>query len=66
MTEDTENRKAASNPSDNAEPTCPWLDADECAMVRERSVAGISDVIPACPVHGPHPDMPAPEAGPLE
>lgn len=40
------------------EPTCPWLDADECALARERSVAGISNDIPACPVHGPHPDMP--------
>lgn len=25
--------------------------ADECRMLRERSVAGISDTIPACPVH---------------
>ncbi len=28
----------------------------ECMMARERSVAGISNDIPDCPVHGPHPD----------
>jgi hypothetical protein len=27
-------------------------DASECAMMRERSVAGVSDTIPTCPVHG--------------
>ena len=32
-----------------------WGDADECAMVRERGVAGTSDEIPACSVHGEHP-----------
>lgn len=31
---------------------CPYSDAGECAMARERQVAGISDVIPPCPVHG--------------
>ena len=31
---------------------CPWENADECSMARERSVAGVSDVIPDCPVHG--------------
>jgi hypothetical protein len=38
---------------------CPWdgIDRDECAMARERSVAGVSDDIPACRVHGIHPDM---------
>jgi len=34
---------------------CSWTAADECAMARERSVAGISDDIPACEVHGPYP-----------
>lgn len=28
------------------------LDPIECAMIRERSVAGISDDIPSCPTHG--------------
>jgi len=35
----------------SATTTCPWTSADECAMVRERSVAGISNAIPSCPVH---------------
>lgn len=36
---------------------CPFegTTADECAMIRERSVAGISNDIPACPVHGAYP-----------
>jgi hypothetical protein len=35
---------------------CPYggIDADECGTIRERSVAGISNTIPDCPVHGPH------------
>jgi hypothetical protein len=37
-------------------PGCQYgTTADECAMVRERSVAGQSDEIPSCPVHGPYP-----------
>lgn len=36
---------------------CPWSDAQECQVARERSVAGISNDIPACPLHGEHPDM---------
>jgi len=36
---------------------CAYVDPGECAMDRERSVAGISNWIPPCPVHGPHPDM---------
>lgn len=36
--------------------TCPWTSADECAMARERSVAGKSNDIPACPVHGAYTD----------
>lgn len=32
--------------------TCSATDADECSMARERSVAGISDTIPDCAVHG--------------
>jgi hypothetical protein len=34
--------------------TCPYggTTADECSTIRERSVAGISDSVPACPVHG--------------
>ena len=35
-------------------PSCPWTDGDECAAARERSVAGISDEIPPCVVHGGH------------
>lgn len=31
---------------------CDETSADECAMVRERSVAGLADEIPACAVHG--------------
>lgn len=31
---------------------CAWTSADECAMAAERSVAGISDVMPTCSVHG--------------
>lgn len=30
---------------------CPWTSASECAMARERSVAGVSDTIPSCAVH---------------
>lgn len=30
---------------------CDATDADECATARERSVAGVSDTIPSCPVH---------------
>lgn len=30
---------------------CPWSDPDECSTARERSVAGTSRPIPACPVH---------------
>lgn len=36
---------------------CPYDDADECAMARERQVAGTDEPIPACPVHGEHPDV---------
>lgn len=38
--------------------SCPWGPVDdpqaiaECACDRERSVAGVSNIIPACPVHG--------------
>jgi hypothetical protein len=49
------------------QPACRWSDSDECATARERSVAGISNLIPACPIHGPHPDMranPTDDAGP--
>ena len=31
---------------------CPWTNPDECATARERAVAGISDEIPTCAVHG--------------
>jgi hypothetical protein len=33
---------------------CPYraIDSDECSMIRERSVAGVSNDIPACAVHG--------------
>lgn len=31
---------------------CPYVDASECHMARERSVAGVSDRIPVCPEHG--------------
>lgn len=30
---------------------CPWTTPDECAMARERSVAGTDAPIPACPEH---------------
>ena len=40
---------------DIATAPCPWTSADECAMARERSVAGISDDIPPCDGHGPYP-----------
>jgi hypothetical protein len=33
------------------ETTCPWTDADECAMAAERSVAGTSDTVPGCAEH---------------
>lgn len=33
---------------------CEATDAIECAGMRERLVAGISDTIPDCPVHGPY------------
>lgn len=38
--------------------TCEFgvTDADECRMMRERSVAGFSDDTPACPVHGDQPE----------
>lgn len=36
---------------------CGYEYADECHGARERSVAGFSNEIPACPDHGPHPDM---------
>lgn len=40
---------------------CHWSpDAAECAMMRERQVAGTPDRIPACPVHGEHPEYAAP------
>lgn len=32
-------------------PRCTAVDADECAMMLERAVAGISDDLPTCPVH---------------
>lgn len=36
---------------------CPFdgTSPDECAAIRERSVAGVSNDIPACPVHGAYP-----------
>jgi hypothetical protein len=45
---------------------CPFAGttADECSMIRERSVAGVSDDVPDCPVHGAFRDVgpePAPE-----
>ena len=42
-------RKAA-----EAAEACPFggTTADECSMIRERSVAGISNTVPACAVHG--------------
>jgi hypothetical protein len=43
---------------DDDDDECPYVTADECATARERDVAGISDRIEPCPVHGPHPDEP--------
>jgi hypothetical protein len=37
---------------DTCQRGCPWTSADECATARERSVAGTSDPIPSCPIHG--------------
>lgn len=37
-------------------PACSFQDAGECATARERSVAGASNDIPACPVHGAYPE----------
>lgn len=31
---------------------CAYVDASECSAARERSVAGVSNVIPDCPRHG--------------
>lgn len=36
------------------DPEYPWTTAGECSMARERSVAGQSNIIPDCPVHGPY------------
>jgi hypothetical protein len=35
------------------DPECDATDATECAMMRERSVAGVSDTLPECPIHRP-------------
>ena len=34
---------------------CPWTDPDECAVARERAVAGITDLILPCEVHADPP-----------
>jgi hypothetical protein len=47
--------KVAGMSEEIATASCSWTSADECAMARERSVAGISDEIPPCDVHGPYP-----------
>lgn len=31
---------------------CSYSDAGECSMARERSVAGVSNIIPSCSKHG--------------
>lgn len=52
-------RKAA-----EARKACPFAGttADECSMIRERSVAGVSNDVPDCPVHGAFRDVePEPE-----
>lgn len=43
---------------ERTESPCPYgtTDPDECGTIRERSVAGRSNTIPDCPVHGQHPD----------
>jgi hypothetical protein len=33
---------------------CAWTSAAECATALERQVAGRSNSIPACPIHGPY------------
>ena len=35
---------------------CPFegTTPDECSTIRERSVAGISNDVPDCPIHGPY------------
>lgn len=37
---------------------CPYgaTTDSECSMIRERSVAGVSNVIPSCPAHGEYMD----------
>jgi len=37
---------------DCGEARCPATTPAECAMMRERAVAGLSNDIPSCPVHG--------------
>lgn len=37
---------------DADDPTCAATTASECAMMRERAVAGLSNDIPPCPIHG--------------
>lgn len=32
-------------------PACESSNADECALIRERAAAGITNEIAACPVH---------------
>ncbi len=61
-------RKAAlARKAEAAAEACPFggTTADECAMIRERSVAGVSDSVPDCPVHGAYRDAgPEPVAEP--
>lgn len=49
-------RAGGSQPHDSR--ACSFgVDAQECALARERSVAGVSNTIPACPVHGPYTEV---------
>ena len=45
-------RRALEVVEELSRPSCPWTDSEECATARERSVAGISDKIPTCAMHG--------------
>ena len=52
LARDAKTRRAA----ETLEVGCPFggTTPDECAAIRERSVDGVSDDVPSCPVHGPY------------
>ncbi len=52
LARDAKARRAA----EASEGSCPFggTTPDECSTIRERSVAGLSNDVPPCPVHGPY------------